>query len=379
MTNKQHVAPGAVKSLGGILADGSCRRVLLVTGRDSYEACGARRAIAPSLVGLDVLRFCDFSPNPKAEDVRRGVRCFREIRPGAIVAVGGGSVIDMGKLVKYFSATGQDPTAYPQEPTDTPAKTPPLIAIPTTAGSGSEATRFAVLYVGKTKHSVAGEGVLPDAAIVDARLMMSLPAKATAVTGMDALCQAVESYWSVRSTPESQSYAAEAIQRILPSLPEAVHRPDLAARQAMAEAAHLAGKAINISQTTASHAVSYPLTSYFGIPHGQAVAVSLASMVRFNAGAQAADTLDPRGRQYVAETLAQLAGLLDATDADDAARTIERLLDDIGLQSRLGPLGVRTNLDIETVLDHGFNPARVRNNPRRLTRESLREMLMAIR
>src|SRR5262249_51347864 len=137
----------------------------------------------------------------------------------------------------------------------------PLVAIPTTAGSGSEATPFAVLYVGHVKHSIAGPAMLPDVAIVDPSLTDSMSPALTAVTGMDAFSQAVESYWCIHSTERSKAYARRAIALVLEHLEVAVTAPREENRRAMSKAAHLAGRAIAITKTTGAHALSYPLTS----------------------------------------------------------------------------------------------------------------------
>jgi alcohol dehydrogenase class IV len=153
----------------------------------------------------------------------------------------------------------------------------PLIAIPTTSGTGTEATCFAVVYIDKTKYSLKHSSILPDYTIIDPTLTHAMPPLVTAATGMDALAQAIESYWGVKSTHESQAYAREAITLTLAYL-KAACQNEVEARDAMSRAANLAGKAINLTETTACHAVSYPITSYFNVPHGHAVALTLASM-----------------------------------------------------------------------------------------------------
>src|SRR5207248_4789041 len=125
------------------------------------------------------------------------------------------------------------------------------------------------------KYSVCHEFLLPDIAIVDPILTHKMSPRLTAITGMDALSQAIESYWSIHSTEESKGYAREAIRIIVDQLPKAVNEPTNDSRLAMARASHLAGKAINVTRTTAPHALSYALTSRFGVPHGQAVSLTL--------------------------------------------------------------------------------------------------------
>ena len=149
------------------------------------------------------------------------------------------------------------------------------MCIPTTAGTGSEATHFAVIYVDGKKKSIASQQLLPDVVILDPQLTDNMPAYVSACSGFDALSQAIESYWSRAATPLSQLYAAMAIEVLLVELPQAVNSNSRLARDKMQMAANWAGKAINISKTTAPHAMSYVITQEFGIPHGHAVALTL--------------------------------------------------------------------------------------------------------
>lgn len=377
MAQKEHVGRGAIGGLPDILSGLSPSRIFLVTGRDSYEASGAKDLIEPFLAPYEHTRFWDFSTNPEIGDIERGRDGLRESGCDLVMAVGGGSVIDMAKSVNVLAAQPQEPQAYVLKHEKIGNSERPLIAIPTTAGSGSEATRFAVVYIDKTKHSLEHQSMLPAFAVVDPALTMSLPPGITAATGMDALCQAVESYWSVNSTEESKKYAAQAIPLIMGNLEEAVNDPSDGAREAMARAAHLAGKAINISKTTASHAISYPITSYFGVPHGHAVGLTLPSMLLYNSGVTEEDLSDERGLTYVRGTLEDLVSLIGAAGFEEAGDRLTNLMERAHLETRLGGLGI-TEDGIAVIVENGFNPDRVKNNPRLLTEESLRSMLSRI-
>ena len=146
----------------------------------------------------------------------------------------------------------------------------------------------------------------------------------------------------------------------------------------MAKAAHLSGKAINITRTTAPHAISYPLTSYFGIAHGHAVALTLPAMLGYNFGANKQDTLDHRGYTYVQKNIEEVVALLGQHDVSRGKKAIEDLMDRIGLERRLSELGLQKGKDIQKIVERGFDPDRVRNNPRLLTRESLNRILVRI-
>ena len=246
---------GAIRRLPRLLDGIAARRVFLVTGRTSFDRCGAAEALQPMMDDRRVVgRFCDFSENPKLEDLVRGIDAFRSVAPDAVVAVGGGSALDMAKLVNALAHQDAAPLDIVQGRQQIGRPGVPLIAVPTTSGSGSEATHFGVLYVGNVKYSIAAAQLLPTAAVVDPALTCSLSPPLTAVSGMDAFAQAVESYWSVHSTDESKGYARRAISLALRYLPEAVHTPTRTSRRAMSKAAHLAGCAINVTKTTGAHA-----------------------------------------------------------------------------------------------------------------------------
>jgi hypothetical protein len=194
-------------------------------------------------------------------------------------------------------------------------------------------------------------------------------------TGLDAFCQSVESYWSVHSTEESKAYSREAIQLALSNLETAVKRPDGSSRAAMANAAHLAGKAINIAKTTAAHAMSYPLTSHYDIPHGHAVALAMPSVLKFNAGVGEDDVTDPRGLSYVRKAMADLADLLGAAGPAEAAEKIEHLIGAVGLTMRIADFGAGEGEAMVKTIQAEFDPERAGNNPRKLTAEAVPDIL----
>jgi len=378
MIQQEYLGLGTIQQLEPTLADLSAEKVFLVMEDVSYSASGAREYVESTLSSYKITTHCGFAVNPNVDDLDLGITAFKDTDADVVIAVGGGSVIDMAKMINYFGCGNCNPRAYLLDGEKCSGDSRPLIAIPTTSGTGSQATHFAVLYIDRVKHSVAAKSILPDVAIVDPNLTLSMPARLTAVTGMDALSQAIESYWCVNSNDEAKEHAAEAIKMINANLELAVTKSCKDTSSAMALAAHLAGKAINITKTTAPHAVSYPLTSYFGIPHGHAVALTLAAMLEFNAGATEEDTLDPRGHAYVRETIEEIVYLLGEKDVLAGKKAIEYLMDQIGLERELGKLGIGTNKEIELIIQNSFNPDRVKNNPRKLSEETLRDILYRI-
>jgi len=369
---------GSIKNLENILTSNKIENVFLVTGKTSYTSSGAEKIMENLLEPYNVTRFHDFDENPKLEEINKGIILFGKREYDVVIAVGGGSVMDMAKSIRILSAQNGDPIDYVTKKEEMKSKGKPLIAIPTTSGTGSEATHFAVVYIGKKKYSLAHENILPEYSIVDPQFTATLPPKITASTGMDALSQAIESYWNVNSTKESDFYAEKAIKLIIGNLVKVVNSPSKSSRLSMAKAANLAGKAINITKTTAPHAISYPITSYFGIPHGHAVGLTLGKVLEYNSEVKKEDVLDKRGINYVKEKINKLCNFLDSENSSSAKEKLKRLMQNIGLKTSLSDVGIKTNEDLELILKN-VNTERLINNPRQFTKEKLRNLLKAIK
>jgi len=371
---EEYLGPGSLEKLRDIISRENPRRVFLVTGGTSYEKSGAKKKIEEILAGKNVTHFDDFSANPEITDIEKGIAPFKENKPDLVIAVGGGSVIDMAKSVNILSFQKGGPEAYIKGEKEIGVLGKPLVAIPTTSGTGSEATHFATVYVGKTKYSLAHPSILPAYSIVDPELTLTLPPKITASTGLDALAHAIESYWSVDATDESKKFARRAIVLVLKYLPEAVKDPSPKSRAGMSEAAHLAGVAINITKTTAPHAISYALTAHFGVPHGHAVALTLPDFFVYNAEVNEGDVAGGRDVIYVEKTMEELSGLLGCRNAYDSRDMLRRLIEKVGLPSRLREVGVESVEDLELIFDQ-VNPERLKNNPRLVNKEALKSLL----
>lgn len=244
---------------------GNAGKLFIVHGHRSYPSCGAKALVDEviSQLGKEMIEFEDFSENPKKEDVDHGVAMMLQDLPDVMIAVGGGSVMDMAKLIRFYSHLMI-----------------PLVAIPTTAGTGAESTQFAVCYINGVKHSISDPSILPDQVILYPPFTYRNGRYLTACTGFDALAQAIEAYWNINATAESDEYAISAIEKIYPILGnEELSSED---RCALLRGANAAGKAINITRTTVPHALSYTLTSKYGYPHGHAVALTFPFFLKYN-------------------------------------------------------------------------------------------------
>ena len=342
-------AVDSVEAFGKLIARRvSLNKVFLVHGKGSYTASGAQNLIASAKVLSDssVIEFFDFTANPHYQDAVCGKIRIDEQRPDAIIAIGGGSVIDMAKLIRYLAAD----------------KSLPLVAIPTTSGTGAESTKFAVCYKDGTKQSVESPDMLPDYVLLEPSLTLNNNAYLTACTGFDALAQAIEAYWNINANEQSDRLALEAIQLIYPNL---VHQSnDLTWRTNMMIGANLAGQAINITRTTAPHAMSYTLTSKYGYPHGHAVALSFPFFFEQNIRCSKENYT---GSDYdiYHHKMNILLDKLNLTDKDDLFDVMKQYTKQMGLS-------FDSQKPIDTsIVAQGVNPERAKNNPLRLTEEIL--------
>ena len=365
---------GALAEVGRILDDHGASRLLFVVDESAYAASGATDTLENVFAARRVERFVGFELNPKLHDIRRGIAQCRKFQPDMVIAFGGGTAIDLAKLIAALAMHQEDAREMITGQCAMERSGLPLIAIPTTAGTGSEATHFAVAYVDAEKYSLAHPFLLPEYAIIDHEMTSSLPPRETAASGLDAFCQAIESMWAVGANEESLRYATEAARLALEHLRQAVERPTADARRGMCQAAHLSGKAINISKTTAPHALSYAITTDYGVPHGMAVAMMLGPMLKYNAAVTASDCNDPRGPKYVLDRVADILNVLQAADIATACGKIRDLISATASPTSLSDFGVTDDAAIERLVGQ-VNADRLSNNPRRTTSASLFALL----
>ena len=278
--------------------------VLIVCGKNSFIKCGAADVIKRRLDKNNIFYFKEFEKNPKIEDAKVGAKLARELNVTLILAIGGGSAIDTAKLIKTFMHNeGLEEAIAAGVAKNIKIPKVELLAVPTTAGSGSESTHFAVVYIGDDKYSIPNPNIIPDTVILDGSLIKTGSKYLKACNVLDALSQALESAWSVNSTSLSRSYSHKAIPLIMKHGAEYVAgNCQGKVLQEIITASNYAGKAINISKTTAPHAWSYAFTSKYGIPHGHAVWLTLPKIfqVHFYKAMEASDFIS-----------SEMAGLID--------------------------------------------------------------------
>lgn len=302
--------------------------------------------------------FNEFTPNPLYEDVVKGVKLFREEECDAVLAIGGGSSIDVAKCIKLYSSMEDTKVYLDQEYKENDVT---LIAIPTTSGTGSESTRYAVIYYEGKKQSVTHDSIVPKYAILDYRNLVTLPLYQKKCTMLDAMCQSIESWWSVNATEESREYSRQALNTLMFNMKDYLANKDDGNAQ-MLEASNYAGKAINITQTTATHAMSYKLTSLYGIPHGRAVFMCLPFIWKLM-----------EERSILPDVFSDIAYTLGYTCVADAIGYLESLNEQLFENDKV----TMNEGDID-ILVKSVNPTRLKNNPLELTEDMIRSLYMDI-
>lgn len=364
--NRTFSGHGAIMHLRSILTGYRSGKILVMVYKsisDEYRAM-----LDEQLSGMDYRYYSGFSANPKVEELEEALKACPE-NYDVYVAFGGGSVIDFTKLFRCSRDHSMvDGRLFPKEGTF--RKGSVFVAIPTTAGTGSEATSFAVYYMNGIKYSLSDPSLLPDYAILDSAFTACSPRYLKACSGMDAFCQALESYWSIRSTMVSEEYALEAIRICRKNLVQFVNSDSEEAALKMLNASNLAGKAINLTTTTAVHALSYKMTSRYGIPHGHAVAIGMAGIFKKHLMATEKTLVDVRGLDYFKK---KMEGLLEASGigSGDVTAWFRSLFEEIGLEFNAVKLGITDFEEIAASVD----AQRLANNPVLLSQDDLVDVL----
>lgn len=365
---------GELSILPFLLRANGARRILLVSGKSAYLRSGLERILHSLAEDRQVHWFCEFTSNPTIEQVEKAVEHIREMGCDAVVGIGGGTALDIAKAAAALAVQKVSALDCLLRKRPLAARECLLILAPTTAGTGSEVTSFSTIYVNRLKHSLDDPALRADHAIIDPDLIVGLPRRTAASSALDAICQAIESLWSIASTELSLRSAREALNLGLRHIREFCVNSDPENRAAMAKAALLSGFAINITRTTAPHAVSYILTALFGIPHGHGCALTLPGFMLYNANVSDSDVADPRGVSWVRERIQEAIEILGGNTVQEAQARFVRLVAEIGLEPRLSDLGLGVD-DVERIVQFGLNQQRSSNNPRSLNVQVLREVL----
>ncbi len=298
-------------------------------------------------------------PNPDIDDIDEMAARLKPLRPDCLVGFGGGSSLDTAKALARLLVDPQQPTLGEYFRDNKPfgrEESLPVVAIPTTAGTGAEVTPFATIwdFQAKKKYSLSETDIHPEQAIIDPGLASTLPRRITISSGLDTISHAFESIWNQNANPISLSFATQALVLAWEALPQLIDDGDAGtARARMAQASLLAGLAISQTRTALAHSMSYPLTTHFGLPHGVACSFSLAELLRFNAA-----TDDGR--------LQRVATVLGYAEAGDLANALDEFLLEVGADELFAEC-VPTVSEVLSLTGEMYTPERAENNMRPAT------------
>ncbi len=354
--------PNTVDRLGELAGELGGTRALVVSDPGVVSAGHFQRGVdSLTRAGVVVSSFHDVHENPTTLDVQAGLAVAQAERPDLLVAIGGGSSIDCAKGINFLVSCGGQMEDYWGVGKAT-ADMLPMIAVPTTSGTGSEAQSFALISHAEShvKMACGDPRAACRIALLDPTLTVTQPALVTALTGIDAISHALEAHVTLRRNPLSACYSRQAWNLLVEGFPLVLESPeDLVARGQVQLGASLAGLAIETSMLGAAHALANPLTARFNITHGQAVGLMLPSVIRFNAPL-VADLYAQLWRDAEPSAVAQTC--VDSSPAESLARLVRCLVERSGLQTQLCAVGVPQDALADMAVEAtrqwtgGFNP-----------------------
>jgi alcohol dehydrogenase len=341
------------------------KRIFLVTGRRFAKEHGVLDKLSDYLKGLTLEVFAEVEENPSIETVDRGAAKCRNSRCDLVIALGGGSALDAGKAIAMLQINPGTIREYLDQERVCEAKGLTLVAVPTTSGTGSEVTPFTVITnkAKRAKPAIAPSQIFPDIALVDPELTMSMSSKVAASTGLDALCQAVEGFWSTQGNSVTRSLAFQAIKLAMENLESACLKKDKESVINMALASHLTGIEMSNIGNTSIHPLSYPITLDYGVPHGFACAIFLPAVIRYNGGA-------------IEDRFRDLLPVLGMPNVEALADRVDSLMEKLEAPRRLSEVGVKPE-DLPNIAKRGMGRSTAWN-PRPMTEEDIVQLCKTI-
>ena len=361
---------GSIHRVKEFLKNVNSKKILLVTGRKSYSSSGAKEFFDKCLDGLNVTHFYDFEINPKLEDAKKGAILAKDNNVEVIISIGGGSVLDISKLIKAFI---NDPTKaedYAKGNKKIIDSKIPIIAIPTTAGSGSESTHFAVVYINGTKFSVASECLLPEFVVLDGELITSASKYQKANNILDAVAQSIESSWSISSTKESSVISFRALEISFNNYKDFYSNNDKESAQMMLKASNLAGQAINITKTTAPHAWSYAISMHLDLPHGHAIWATLPKVFRLHCENKIRKNTNTLNQDKLNNTMRDIKEVLGIKDNNEINSFFKKFLLSLDIKASLKD-DLKVSYGERKELSKKVNQQRMSNNPIKFTQNDI--------
>jgi len=369
---------GAISRLNPVLE--RYKHILVFNDRDGFRPCGAEAyftMMEKQLMGHTSFHLISYAG--KALPIEDIEEKYKESKPvkdvDLIIGVGGGTVIDLAKIISIGLSNGFEKAELVLTHKDAANKIP-LIFIPTTAGTGSEATSFAVVYKEKIKYSIDHKTLIPTYTVLDPLLLLSLPEPILNSTILDALAQAIESFWAAGGTEESREYSKQAIKLILHYL-DKNHPSSIERLTHLQWASHWAGKAINISRTTLPHSISYPITAHFGVPHGIAVFLTLPSVAKLNYSTTNETCRPGITVDFISNTFSSLFSLFEVNTIEELVEKLEAIMVRLGFKTHLRNFKIKKK-DLPFIAANALTKGRSDNNPRKIDQETVLQLLTVI-
>lgn len=371
LNNGIYLNEGA-EPLDKILSQYANNSIVLFRGAQSYRA--VEDFILRFIGKCEVVEYVVHGPYPCEDTIKKAIKVVNKVRPAVILAVGGGKVIDTAKLTRVMYCNNLSLRQLLTSSGRDLSNSTPLAVVPTTAGTGAEVTQFAVVYLGNVKCSVDNKAILPDYAVIDGQFVKGSSIYTVSCSLFDSFSQAIESYWSVNSTNESKIYSRMSIRGLVKNIKNFDGDVLSLNMSEMAEASYYSGRAINITRTTAPHAMSYTLTTHYKIPHGHAVALLMPFFFGINCGANDANVADPRGRQYLHVIMCEIFYMIGCDTAENCQIWWREMMEKFGLNTDFNELGILGENDIECVINN-IDEARLGNHPVRINDEKFIDSL----
>ena len=348
----------SIGDIQNFIKDKSFKKIFVLCGKKSFITTGAEKIFKRILQDKEIKLFYKSSELPILEELIMITNEIKNFKPNLILAIGGGAVIDYSKIANVIDVRPDLAELIVNYSYPFKSKFTKLAVIPTTAGSGAEVTSNAVIYVDGIKHSFESELLIPDNFFLIPEFLISAPHKIKASAGFDAIAQALESLVSKKSNSQSVEYASKSLRISINNYISFLNNPNLKNATEMSIAANLAGKAINISKTTAPHATSYPFTSIFNISHGHAVGLFFEKFFKFNFNnlEKSETTFDLKKRFDLIFNLFNVSGI------NDFNSKISFMKKEANLEDNLAKLNININQSSENIIK-GINLLRLGNNP----------------
>lgn len=348
---------GAIDLSGHYASNLGARKALIVTDRGIRDAgwCGRVDSTLHD-AGLETVIFDDVTPNPRDYEVMAGAEIYKSEGCDIIVSVGGGSPIDCAKGIGIVSSNNTNILEFEGvDKVEIPC--PPLICIPTTAGTSADVSQFSIILdiERKVKIAIISKSVVPDVALIDPLTTVTMPPVLTAATGMDAFVHAIEAYVSLANSPLTDMHALEAIRLISGNIRGAYHSPnDMLYRDNMMLGSLNAGIAFSNASLGMIHAMAHSLGGFLDLAHGECNSILLEHVIAFNYKAE-------MDRYRKIESVMEISGR-DGMDGKILIDYIREIKKDIGITQTLGDLGVEEH-DIRTLADHAYTDPCMATNP----------------